>query len=114
MNMAIRTRKAKLDELEGLALKRLGEIIRKGSDKDALAAADMVLKRTAPEPKVNTAADAARGAAMGAAAGASVGLAALAAKAQARALPAPAPIDITPRAERAPLVDVSTLGKGGN
>lgn len=109
-------RRQRIEELEAASLARLARILDKGSDKDALEAAKMVLNRTMPEPKVNTA-EVARLAAMGAAAGANGGMGAIAAKAAAR-LDAPdkaQTIDATfTDAERAPLFDVSTPGKGGN
>jgi hypothetical protein len=104
-------RRERIEELEGAALTRIGRIIASGSDKDALVAIDIVLRRTMPEPKVS-AADIAKAAALGAGAGAT-GLAAIASKAQARLA---APIhDATFQAvepDRQPLVDVSTLSKG--
>lgn len=95
----------RLENLTAYALARLERIIDKGSDKDALEASKLVMNRTLPEPKVNTA-EIARQAALGAGAGASAGLALVTAKASARLLPAPAPVDAT-------FETVSTLSKGG-
>jgi hypothetical protein len=73
----------KLEGISAKALVRLEQILEKGSDKDALDAAKLVLSRTLPEPKINTA-EVARQAALGAGAGASAGMVALAGKAHAR------------------------------
>jgi hypothetical protein len=98
-------RREKLEALSEAALARLGKIIETGADKDALAASDMVLRRTMPEPKA-TALDIARAAAIGAGAGAG-GLGAIAAKAQARL----ASVDITDSVETT-FTPVCTLEKG--
>lgn len=69
-----------LQDVSARALKRLGLIIDKGADTDAIAASRLILDRSMPVPKQSTAAIAA--AAAGGAAGAHLAL--MAAKAQAR------------------------------